>query len=231
MIGMFNHYHPPTLFRPEDFPQVTFSCTTTLGGAVSSFPVDVRRQDTYAQGDFGKWMIKHIDPWFAFSRSLGLGIEKMEDIVLVTGLHLTRSWANITFFESRPPGKASLEFEVMHGPDVSIKWHCSPGSVRGEECGTGAQKGRYVSSREIPRQHWHHFCASFRVCQRINDQRVFIRGFRVARIFGIFNCRGGLERQQDPSQVWTVTMGQTRNYYRWFLRRQNILADTSHILY
>jgi hypothetical protein len=101
------------------------------GGAVLSLPVDAQRQDTRARGDFGNWMIKHIDSWFAFARGLGLGIEQMEEIVLVTGLHLTRSWANVAFFEGQKTGQASLGVNVIYGPDISINWHCSPGSVRG----------------------------------------------------------------------------------------------------
>ncbi len=76
-------------------------------------------------------MIKNIDTWFTFARSLGLGIEHMEEVVLVTGLHLTRSWANVAFFDGQVNGQASLGVEVVHGHDVSIKWKCSPGSVRG----------------------------------------------------------------------------------------------------
>ncbi len=101
------------------------------GGAVLSLPVDAQRQDTQAKGAFGEWMIKNIDTWFAFTRSLGLGIKHMEEVVLVTGLHLTRSWANVAFFKGQVNGQASLGVEVVHRPDVSIKWKCSPGSVRG----------------------------------------------------------------------------------------------------
>jgi len=49
-----------------------------------SLPVTARREGTLAQGDFGRWMVKHIDNWFAFSRKLGLGIENMEEVILVT---------------------------------------------------------------------------------------------------------------------------------------------------
>jgi hypothetical protein len=98
---------------------------------VLSIPVDAQRQDTRARGDFGKWMVRHIDSWFAFARGLGLGIEHMEEIVLVTGQHLTRSWANVVFFEGQASGQASLGVRVVQGPEVSINWHCLPGSVRG----------------------------------------------------------------------------------------------------
>lgn len=55
-------------------------------------------------------MIKHIDSWFSFARGFGLGMEHMEEIVLVTGLHLTRSWATVAFFEGMPSGRASFGF-------------------------------------------------------------------------------------------------------------------------
>ena len=93
-------------------------------------PVAARRQDTRARGDFGKWIVSHIDTWFAFARGLGLGIGQMEEIILVTGLHLTRSWANVTFLEGHADGQASLGVKVNNGRDVDITWHCSPGSVR-----------------------------------------------------------------------------------------------------
>ena len=81
-----------------------YLCTRSRGGAVLSLPVDVQRLDTRARGNFGNWMIKRIDPWFTFTRRLGLGIEHMEEIVLVTGLHLTRSWASVAFFVGQTNG-------------------------------------------------------------------------------------------------------------------------------
>jgi hypothetical protein len=96
---------------------------------VLSLPVNAQRQDTRATGDFRKWMVKHIDSWFAFARGLGLGIEQMEEIVLVTGLHLTRSWANIVFLEGHANGHAS--FGVRADNNVGITWQFLPGSVRG----------------------------------------------------------------------------------------------------
>jgi hypothetical protein len=102
---------------------VSFSCTKT--GAILSLPLPARRQDTLARGDFGKWMVKHIDLWFAFTRRLGLGITRMEEIVLVTGCHLARSWANIAFLESRG------EEQVSFGVRVSVEWRFPPEEVQG----------------------------------------------------------------------------------------------------
>ena len=55
-------------------------------------------KDTAARGDFAKCITKHINEWFAFARERGLGISR-EDIILVTGCHLARTWATIAFQE------------------------------------------------------------------------------------------------------------------------------------
>ena len=44
--------------------------------------------------------MKYIDNWFTFSRRLGLRIEQMEEIILVTGCDCTRFWTNIAFLEN-----------------------------------------------------------------------------------------------------------------------------------
>ena len=96
-------------------------------------PIQAQRQDTIARGDFGQWIIKHIDRWFAFTRHLGLGIEQMGDIILVTGCHRTRSWTNVAFLESQTDAQVSFGVDVTNenGPEVSIKWRSSHKNIRG----------------------------------------------------------------------------------------------------
>jgi hypothetical protein len=81
--------------RPEDESQVTFSCHRN--GALLALPVPAQSEDTVALGIFGQWMVNHIDAWYAFVRGLGLGINRMEDIILVTGYHCAKSWINVVF--------------------------------------------------------------------------------------------------------------------------------------
>ena len=57
-----------------------------------------QRKDATARAAFAKCIIKHIDEWFAFARECDLGISR-EDIILVTGCHLTRTWATIALQE------------------------------------------------------------------------------------------------------------------------------------
>jgi hypothetical protein len=95
-------------------------------GAVLSLPVDARREDTLSRGDFSAWIVKHIDRWFAFARGLGLGIERMEEIVLVTGCDNARSWTNVAFYGNQHNAQASFGVNVVHGPVVSISWQPAP---------------------------------------------------------------------------------------------------------
>ena len=96
-----------------------------------SIPVQAQRQDTLALEAFGKWMVKHIDRWFAFARHLELGIKQMEEIILVTGCDRTRSWTNVAFLGSQADSQASFGVHV-HGVEGSgIDWQFSPEQIRG----------------------------------------------------------------------------------------------------
>jgi len=102
-------------------------------------PLDAQCQDTRARGDFGKWMLKHIDRWFAFARDLGLGIDHMEEIILVTGCDCTKSWANVAFLEGQTHGQASFGVKVDQGHDISINWQFSPTKTQGAVCNWGPE--------------------------------------------------------------------------------------------
>lgn len=93
--------------------------------------MEARREDTLARGDFGTWMVKHIDRWFAFARGLGLGIEQMEDLILVTGSDRTRSWTNVAFFGDEHDARATFGVRVVHGPAISVEWQSKPEHVQG----------------------------------------------------------------------------------------------------
>ena len=93
-------------------------------------PVPGRREDTLAQDDFKRWILKHIDNWFAFARNLGLGIQQMEEIILVTGCDLTRSWTNIVFLGGQADAQVSFGVKV-EGPNTAINFQYSPENAPG----------------------------------------------------------------------------------------------------
>jgi|SRR6266850_1027574 len=121
-----------TFLSPDDFSRVSFSCKRKRVGAALFLPVESHCQDTLARADFAKWIVKHIDTWFAFTKKLGLGIEQMEEIILVTGRDRTKSWVNVAFLGCEADAQGSFGFKVV--PDLvgdSIEWQLCPGKVRG----------------------------------------------------------------------------------------------------
>lgn len=164
---------------PDEPEKVTFSNGSRRGGAVLYLPVDASRRDTLARRDFGQWMIKQIDCWFAFARQLGLGIEQMEDIVLVTGCHRTMSWANVVFLEGHTDAQASFGVEVVRDPAIKVKWQFFPSRSRGAMCSWGPE------GKNLP-----------------EGQCIFIRGFRVVRRLGILprQLRGAAGPNPPPDR-------------------------------
>jgi len=112
--------------RPEDDVQVTFSCTGKRG-ALLSLPFPAQREDTAALRDFGKCIVRNIDAWFAYAEDLGLGIDRMEDIILVTGCHRARSWVIATFSESQAGAQVSFGAEVLGNSGVGLEWRDARG--------------------------------------------------------------------------------------------------------
>ena len=73
----------------------------------------------------------HIDGWFAFARQLELGIEKMQELILVTGCDRAKSWSNITFLKNQLGVQVSFGVEVTGDPEGTISWQVSPEQIRG----------------------------------------------------------------------------------------------------
>jgi hypothetical protein len=117
-------------------------------GAVLCLPIHARGKDTVASADFGKWIIRHVDRWFAWARQLGLGINRMEDIILVTGAHRTRSWTNVAFPGGQKDAQASFGAKVDHRGDiVALNWRFSHERNRGVvlNCGPDGEVWRYAA--------------------------------------------------------------------------------------
>ncbi|KAN0138029.1 Caspase domain containing protein, partial [Lactarius tabidus] len=146
--------------------EFTFSCPMKEG-AILCLPIRAKGADTVASADFGKWMIKHIDRWFAWARHLGLGVNLMEDIILLTGTHRTRSWTNVAFPGGQEDAQASFGANVDHSGDaVTLNWQFSHERNRGVVLNCGPD------GEDLP-----------------EDQCIFIRGFRATRKLKIFPPR------------------------------------------
>ena len=111
-------------------------------GAVLCLPITAKREDTMASAKFGEWIMKHIDRWFAWAREPELGVDRMEDIILVTGFHRTRFCVNVAFPGGQKNAQASFRAVVNHPSDiVAINWQFSQERNRGAflNCGPGGE--------------------------------------------------------------------------------------------
>jgi hypothetical protein len=59
-----------------------------------------------------------------------MGIQQMEEIILVTGCDLTRSWTNIAFLGGQVDAEVSFRVMVEEA-DTSISFQFSPENARG----------------------------------------------------------------------------------------------------
>jgi len=114
--------------RPDHHSLVTASCPGKRG-AVLSLPVAAQCKDTIAKGTFKKWIIKYIDRWFAFAENLGLGIDRMQDIILVTGRHCAKSWVNIAFSGGLREAEVSFGVGMPGVSNIHIEQRLVRGSV------------------------------------------------------------------------------------------------------
>ena len=106
--------------RPDDDTQVSFSCSGKQG-ALLYLPFPAEREDTIALGDFGKWIIKNIYDCMRLVEERGLGVNRMEDIILVTGRHLARSWVRAVFSEIRGGTETSFIARVSGDSVVHLE--------------------------------------------------------------------------------------------------------------
>jgi len=159
--------HGPNVFvliRPDDDTSITFSCSGTKG-ALISLPVPAQCEDTIAHGDFSKWITRNIDDCMRLAEDLGWGVNRMEDIILVTGRHLAKSWVNVAFSESRRGAQVSFGVRVSGVSGVHLE----------ERNGTGGELKLGPSGENLP-----------------ENQCIFVRGYRVVRLLNIWPKLRGL---------------------------------------
>jgi len=125
-------------------------------GALLRLPHDGIHQDIIRTKVFEDCIRDHIDSWFFFAQRRGL-VERMEDLILVSGCTLVTSWAVTTFDDNT-------------GAEVSSKFQTPSGSR--------ARFGSREVRPSLTYQNGHQASSNLR-----QNQCVFIRGFRAKRVF------------------------------------------------
>ena len=63
------------------------------------------------------------------AEDLGLGVNRTEDIILVTGRHLARSWINVAFSDTRGDAQVSFVARVTGYSSVLLEDRSSSGGA------------------------------------------------------------------------------------------------------
>jgi hypothetical protein len=161
-----------------------------------SLPNGGDREDVIRTKVFEDYIRDYIVSWFNWAQNNKLGVERMEDLILVTGYTLVTSWAAAVFYDDTMPVDAtsiSLHAQKFDRGGAQYFWSNIRGNVE------------YHNSHFDPND---------------NDEKllsrnhcVFIRGFRAKRpFFGIKKLRAAAgplpddpdNRREDDIQVTRV---------------------------
>jgi len=158
---------------PADGSGITsYRCRKKLG-AFLSIPYDAYREDVIRTKAFEDYIRDHCERWFLFAQRNRLDVQRMEDIILVSGCTLVTAWAAAAFVDSNLDSEITLGCEPLGDTGATFQWHFAR---------EARQSVQYNNSQERP--------------DAPQTQCVFIRGFRAKRIFlGLYT---GLRAAAEP---------------------------------
>ena len=111
----------------------TYECWAQSHGALLCLPHGAHSEDAIRTKLFEDYMRDNVDSWLRWSQREGLPVENTEDLILVTGFTLTKSWAIAVFdgTKSRNGDAASISLEVRKSDDggAQFVWRNIHGNV------------------------------------------------------------------------------------------------------
>ena len=135
----------PTEFflSPTDGSAITtYRCRKKLG-AFLSLPYDAHREDVIRTKAFEDYIRDHCESWFLFAQRNQLDVQRMEDIILVSGCTLVTAWAAAAFVDSNLDSEITLGCEQLGESGATFQWHSARES---------RQSVQYHNSQELVRR-------------------------------------------------------------------------------
>ena len=88
-----------------------------------SLPDDGYRKDVIRTKVFEDYIRDHVVSWFEWSKKIGLGVERMEDLILVTGCTMVASWGAAAFVDHfKDAAEISLAVQALPNGGESFVW-------------------------------------------------------------------------------------------------------------
>jgi len=78
---------------------------------------------------FEDYIRDHVDSWFAFARRYNFDVERMEDLILVTGCTMVTSWGVAAFVDNTSDAEVSLRTHPRPDGGATFDWHVHRQSV------------------------------------------------------------------------------------------------------
>lgn len=111
----------------------TYECRAQSHGALLSLPHGARSKDVIRTKLFEDYIKDNVDNWLRWSKKEGLPVENMEDLILVTGCTLAKSWAAAAFDATTAKDSdattVSLEARRSDGGGAQFIWRNNRGNV------------------------------------------------------------------------------------------------------
>jgi hypothetical protein len=158
-------------------------------------------EDMELRGTFSRQLLKHHSKWLSFAQDQGRPVE-LEDLILVTGLDLTKDFAMLSFANNSSDFDINFQVGVSQYATGSISawgsWHttsstqdnwgpqhtATPSALRADRA-LRSITSEGDSAEAIPSD-------EYRQC-------VFVRGYRIRRRFGVWpQVQTAAAEPQDP---------------------------------
>jgi hypothetical protein len=108
---------------------VTYKCSRNRG-ALLFLPHEGHRKDIIRKKAFEEYIRDHVVSWFTWTQDNKLGVERMEELVLVSGCTLSTSWAAAAFVDNAKDSEISLTSTVNDNGGADFIWSNTRGPVR-----------------------------------------------------------------------------------------------------
>ena len=106
---------------------ITYQCRGR--GALLSLPNGGHHEDVIQKKRFEDYTRDHVGGWFNWAQRENLGVERMEDLVLVSGCTLVTSWAAAAFVDNIVNAEISLESRTLSNGGTNFVWNNIQGPV------------------------------------------------------------------------------------------------------
>ena len=98
-------------------------------GALLSLPNGGHHEDAIHAQAFEDYIQDHVDSWFTWAQKTRLGVEHVEDLILVSGCTLVTSWAAAAFVDDTIDAEISLASRTLDNGAASFVWSNIRGRV------------------------------------------------------------------------------------------------------